>query len=90
MKTTPDLSYLAQPGRCLDVRVTPRAGRNAVLAPENGVGEIALRVQVTAPPEDGKANRAVRKLLAGALGVAPSRLTLLRGAAGRDKRFRLD
>lgn len=90
MTTTPDLSHLARPGGCLTVRVTPRARRNAVLAPQDGTGETTLRVLVTTPPEDGKANRAVRKLLAAALGVAPSRLTLVRGATGRDKRFQLD
>ena len=37
-----------------------------------------------------KATAAAQKLLASALGVAPTRLTLTRGAAARDKRFRLD
>lgn len=90
MNTAPDLSHLARPGSCLSVRVTPRARRNAVLAPQGQADEVALRVLVTTPPENGKANRAVRKLLAGALGIAPSRLTLVQGAAGRDKRFRID
>ncbi|PWR01770.1 hypothetical protein DKT77_16075 [Meridianimarinicoccus roseus] len=70
------------------VRVTPRAARARV---EPGAAEgDPLRVHVTVPPEGGKANAAVRKLLAAHLGVAPSRLTLLRGAKGRDKLFRLD
>ena len=41
-------------------------------------------------PEDGKANAAVIKLLAKALGVAKSRLVLVRGATSRDKLFRID
>lgn len=45
---------------------------------------------VTAVPEDGRANRAVQDLLAEALGVAKTRLVLLRGATARDKVFRLD
>jgi uncharacterized protein YggU (UPF0235/DUF167 family) len=45
---------------------------------------------VTCVPEDGKANKAVTKLLARALGVAPSRLILIRGTAGRDKVFRVE
>ena len=45
---------------------------------------------MTAPAEGGKANRAVTKLLAGALGVPKSRLTLVRGTTARDKVFRLD
>jgi uncharacterized protein YggU (UPF0235/DUF167 family) len=80
-----ELSHLAVPGAEFAVRVTPKASRNA-LRVEAGV----IRVYVTVVPEDGKANAAVVALLAKALGVAKSRLTLLRGAAARDKRFRLD
>ncbi|MCB1331811.1 MAG: DUF167 domain-containing protein [Maritimibacter sp.] len=79
------LAHLAVPGAELAVRVTPKAARNAVEAEDEG-----LRVWVTTVPEDGKANKAVVKLLADALGVAKSRLTLLRGATSRDKVFRLE
>jgi len=48
-----------------------------------------LRVSVTAAPEDGKANRAVIVLLADSLGIAPSSISLVRGASSRDKWFRL-
>ncbi len=80
-----DLRHLAHPGTEIAVRVTPRASRNAVLAEGD-----TIRVLVTVVPEDGKANAAVVKLLAKALGVAKSRLVLLRGATSRDKLFRLD
>ncbi len=80
-----DLSHLAQPGTEIAVRVTPRAARNAVTLD----GE-TIRVTVTVVPEDGKANAAVIKLLAKALGVAKSRLVLVRGASSRDKLFRID
>jgi uncharacterized protein YggU (UPF0235/DUF167 family) len=66
-------------------RVTPRAWREGV-TDESGV----IKVAVTAPPEDGRANAAVAEALAHALGVAKTRLTLLRGATSRDKVFRLD
>lgn len=79
-----DLTHLAQDGAEIAVRVTPKASRNAVIV-EAG----AIRVYVTCVPEDGKANAAVVKLLAKSLGVAKSRLTLLRGAAARDKVFRI-
>jgi uncharacterized protein YggU (UPF0235/DUF167 family) len=79
------LSHLARPGAEIAVRVTPRASRNGVEETAEG-----LKVTVTTVPEDGKANKAVVKLVADALGVAKSRLTLLRGASGRDKLFRLD
>jgi uncharacterized protein YggU (UPF0235/DUF167 family) len=68
------------------VRVTPRAARNALTLAEDG----AVKVSVTCVPEDGRANRAVAELLAEALGVAKTRLTLIRGATARDKVFRLD
>ena len=79
-----DLSHLVQDGAQIAVRVTARARRNAV---ELRDGQI--RISVTAVPEGGKANAAVQKLLARALGVAPSRLELIRGATARDKVFRL-
>ena len=81
----PDLAHLAEPGAEIAVRVTPKASRNRVVAEEGG-----LRVYVTVVPEDGKANKAVIRLLAKALGVPKSSLVLIRGATARDKVFRLD
>jgi uncharacterized protein YggU (UPF0235/DUF167 family) len=49
------------------------------------LGEAGLIAKVRAKPEDGKANAAVIDLVARGLGVAPSRLTLLKGATSRDK-----
>ena len=63
-----------------------RARRNEVVAQADGV----FRVRVTAAPEGGEANRAVIALLAEALGVAPSRIALVRGAASRDKLFQIE
>ena len=84
MKT--DLSRLAEPGTEIAVRVTPKASRNAVVVDEDD----AIRVYVTTVPEDGKATAAVQKLLAKAVGVAKSRLELIRGQTSRDKVFRVD
>lgn len=81
-----DLRDLAIPGAILAVRVTPQARRAGIARDTSG----QLRVAVTVAPEKGRANAAVRKLLAEGLGVAPSRLTLLRGQGARDKQFRLD
>jgi uncharacterized protein len=69
----------------LHVRVQPKARANAV----KGWHGAALRVSVTAAPEDGKANRAVIDLLAETFDLAPSSINLVRGAASRDKWFRL-
>lgn len=80
-----DLSHLARPGTEIAVRVTPKASCERVVV-EDGT----IRVYVTVVPEDGKANRAVVKLLARALGVAKTRLVLLRGATSRDKVYWID
>jgi len=47
----------------------------------------ALYIRTTAPPADGKANKAVVKLLADYLDIAPSRISLLRGQTHRNKQF---
>lgn len=80
-----ELSRLAVPGAEIAVRVAPGASRNAVNLAEGG-----LRVQVTQVAEGGKATEAVRRLVAHALGIAPSRLVLVRGASSRDKLFRVE
>lgn len=69
----------------LALRVTPGARVESV---ELGDGRVLVKVRVK--PEDGKANAAVLDLLADALGVATSRLRMLRGATGRDKLVQLD
>lgn len=80
-----DLSDRVKPGATIAVRVTPKASRDRIDADAG-----PIRVYVTAPPEDGKANAAVQKLLAKSLGIAKSRLTLIRGMGARDKVFRID
>ena len=78
-----DAARVAGDDLIVSVRVTPRAKRNEVGGPVNGM----LQVRTTAPPADGKANRAVIKLLSEFIGVAPSRIALLRGATSRNKQF---
>ena len=70
-----------RPEGLLHVRVQPKARESAIV----GWHGDALRVRVTAAPEDGRANRAVIELLARALDVQPSSITLVRGASSRDK-----
>ena len=69
----------------LRVRVQPRASRHAVV----GWADDVLRVAVTAPPVDGAANEALRRLLAATLGVAASAIDIARGERGRDKIVRI-
>ena len=79
-----DLSHLAVEGAEIAVRVTPKASRDRILVEAD-----AIRVYVTTVPEDGKANKAVVKLLSKALGVPKMRIDLIRGATSRDKVFRI-
>jgi uncharacterized protein len=63
------------------VRVTPGARRPGLAGWAGGV----LRVRVSAPPERGRANEALRALLAETLGVPVRVVTVVRGAASREK-----
>jgi uncharacterized protein (TIGR00251 family) len=72
--------------RLVTVRVRPGSSRNEIAGEKDGV----LIVRVNAPPVDGKANTAVRKLLAKHYGIAPSRVEIVRGHTAREKVVRLD
>jgi len=68
-----------------EVRVAPRASRNRVV----GIRDGALKVALTAPPVDGAANEALRKLLSKTLGVPKSAVEIVRGERGRTKLLRV-
>jgi uncharacterized protein len=72
-------------GCTLPVRVHPGAKRNAI----NGTHGGALKVSLTTPPTDGRANAALIEFLAERLGVPRARITLLTGAASRTKTLRI-
>lgn len=80
-----DLSDLAQAGTTIAVRVTPNARQPEI---ERKDGQIMIRV--SEPPEAGRATEAARAALAKAMGVAKTRLTLVRGATSREKLFRME
>lgn len=65
----------------ITVRLTPRGGRDRVEGWEGPV----LRVRVAAPPVDGRANRALVALLAGALGVPAGAVRVVGGERSRKK-----
>jgi uncharacterized protein (TIGR00251 family) len=65
----------------LSVRVTPRASRSGVSIDEAGT----LQIRTTAPPANGAANKAVLKLVADALGIAKSSISIKSGETGRNK-----
>lgn len=73
-------------GLRLALRVTPNASKDAITGVEDrpGIGA-QLRVRVRAVPDQGRANHAVLKLLAAALDIPASNLTLVSGHAARDK-----
>lgn len=64
------------------VRVVPRASREAI----EGAREGALRVRLTAPPVDDRANDALRRLLAARLNIPLSAVRILSGERSRTKR----
>ena len=69
----------------LRVQVQPRASCNEFAGTHAG----ALKVRLTSPPVDGKANAALIAFLAEAFGVAKRRVTLLKGETGRAKQLRI-
>ncbi|MCY1670380.1 DUF167 domain-containing protein [Novosphingobium sp. SL115] len=68
----------------LAVRVTPGAKVEGI-----EIADGRVLVKVRAKPEDGKATAAVIALVAEALGVAPSKVDMLRGLTSREKLFRI-
>jgi uncharacterized protein (TIGR00251 family) len=70
-------------GCVLPVRAQPGARKAGVLGEQGG----ALKVAVTAPPEDGRANRALTEALRDLLGLKRSQVELLSGETSRDKKF---
>ena len=70
----------------LQVRVTPRAKRNAIELDDDG----QIKVRVTAVPERGKANAAVIALIAKTLGLPKRSVEVVRGHNSRDKVIAVD
>lgn len=69
----------------LTLHVQPRASRDEFA----GIHGDALKLRITAPPVDGKANAHLRRFLAETFGVPRGNVELLAGAAARRKTFRI-
>lgn len=69
----------------LNVHTQPRASRDEI----TGVHGDALKIRITAPPVDGKANAHLQKYLAEVFGVPRAQVELLHGETGRRKQFRI-
>jgi len=65
----------------ITIRVVPKAKRQEVKELDEGI----YKVWVNAPPDKGKANKAVIKAMAGFLGISKTRLKIIRGHNSRDK-----
>lgn len=78
LRDTPD-------GCILPVRVHPGAKRNAIA----GVHDGALKISLSQPPTDGRANEALIAFLAELLHIPRSRIVLLTGAGSRSKTLRI-
>lgn len=74
----------------LTLRVQPKASRDEIIGPcDDAQGGESLKVRITAPPVDGKANAHLIKFLAKAFGVAKSRVSVVSGDSGRNKRVQV-
>jgi len=71
-----------QKGAALAVRITPRASKNEI---SEILSDGTVKIRLTAPPVEGKANLALVDFLSDVLGVPPSRIEIVAGATGRDK-----
>ncbi len=67
----------------LAVHVIPRSSKNKIIPTEPGTD--ILKVKLTAPPVDGKANEALLKLLSQHFRVAKNKLRIIQGEKGRKK-----
>jgi len=72
-------------GTVIKVKVIPRSSRTEILGKENDI----YRMKLTAPPVEGKANKAVIELLAEKLGVPKREIEIVSGKTGRLKTIRI-
>lgn len=69
-------------GAALAVRVTPRASRNEIV---EILSDNTVKIHLTAPAHEGKANEELIQFLAEVLGAPKSHIDIVAGAKGRDK-----
>lgn len=65
----------------IKVRVQPGASKNEI----QGFQDDVLRIRLTTPPVEGRANKALIALLAGTLRVSKASVSIVAGQSGRDK-----
>jgi uncharacterized protein len=70
----------------LEIKVTPQAGKQGFQLDKNGTIKCFLK----SPPEDGKANAELVKMLAKILHITPSSVTIVQGATSRKKVIKIE
>jgi uncharacterized protein len=81
---------LTRDGLRVAIRLSPRAKADRLLSVAgNSEGGLAINASVTAPPEGGRANEALLRLLAHAWRLPRRDLSIVAGAAGRNKIVRV-
>lgn len=83
--SSPECIRAVKGGVVIELKVVPGASRSRVV----GLLGSALKVQVAAPPEKGKANGAVVKLIAKTLGVGEKAVQIVKGDTSPNKRIRV-
>lgn len=74
----------------ISLHVTPKASRNQLIGwVMDADGRPVLKVKIAAPPEDGKANKALLKFLSRQWSVPSSKLELISGEGSRHKRLKI-
>lgn len=69
-------------GAAITVRVTPRMAKNEITEILN---DGTVKIRLTAPPVDGKANQCLTEFLSEVFGVKPAKIEIISGFTGRDK-----
>jgi uncharacterized protein (TIGR00251 family) len=69
-------------GAAITVRVTPRMAKNEITEIMN---DGTVKIRLTAPPVEGKANQGLIEYLADVLGVKPAKIEIISGLTSRDK-----
>jgi uncharacterized protein (TIGR00251 family) len=69
-------------GAAITVRVTPRMAKNEI---SEILNDGTVKIRLTAPPVDGKANQTLIEYLADILGVKPAKIEIISGLTSRDK-----
>jgi uncharacterized protein (TIGR00251 family) len=88
MPTPADPPYFTRTpeGLVISLKVTPKASKNALEGLLEEEGKYYLKAKITAPPEDGKANKALLKFLSKTWKIPTSSMTLISGETSRYKR----